>query len=209
MKKAAPALKVNELFSFNLLPPKTAAEVAADVKRFDTNFYAMLAPGLMLIILVILLVLNHLVLIPSKTRWEESIANIVAQLSDRNSALGQAKLVNGELKLKTDAIVDAVGLNVDFSQIFTIIDSVFAGLDGTVPISYAREANGKFVVNAAANSEAAAVLVFKRFQEQKQVIPGSVELRRVELGTNTEVYSFTIAFEIALTVSDGTTTNGQ
>src|SRR5262245_46048125 len=93
---------VEELFEFTLLPPKTKKELAEELRRAQMVFYAVAVPIACLVIGLAVFILNAAVVDPSEANWQKAVDNTRAELNDPSNQLGQLKVRNGELKVKTD-----------------------------------------------------------------------------------------------------------
>lgn len=186
-----------ELFAFNLLPPKTKEEIADELKRKEATAYGALLPFITLVFAIVLFLINALSLDPSVKGWENALSNIKSELNNPNSFLGQLKVTNGELVIKTGFVAEPVQKNVDFNQIFEIRNAVFTNNStGSVATSYAREANGNFIQNATSTDKGGAAEIFNKFREQALVETETVKLRNVTFSEEGKEYRFSISFEI-------------
>lgn len=187
--------KVKELFAFNLLPPKSKEEVKEEIKRKKTFAYSLTAPVLCIAISLILVLLNAIAAEPTRASWDDAVQKVRKEMADPNNGLGLLKIINGELKLKTDFIAEPVQKNVNFDEIFKITETIFQNTSSqSIPTSYGREDDGRFIVNAVSKSEGGPAEILKKFQSDPKIRDPRLSL--VSKLDDTSDYGFTISFEI-------------
>lgn len=191
-KKAA---SVKEMFAFNLLPPLSKEELVkiAKTKTFTVN--ASMVPLGVLAIFLLFVIVNMVIIEPVKAGWEKANNDVTSELSDPNSPIGEAKAINGELKIKTDFIAEPVKKNVDYTKVFQVAEEIFTdNTTGSEVTSYGRDDSGKFTVNAVSSSQKGPVEILERFQ--KNPLVDQPDLAQIGKTDGTEEYRFTISFLI-------------
>lgn len=186
-------IRVKELFAFNLLPPKSHAQLRREALRAARNFYAAAMPIGLAILALFLFLLNEVILASNLRNWENARNNLNSELRNPNSFLGQLKVRNGELRTKTEFIAEPVQKNVDFNDVFTVTNNAFRNnKTNSQPTSYGREESGEFVVNGISRNANGPAEILENFQKQPEVKLAA--LKQVRKDTTTNEYLFTIAF---------------
>ena len=185
-----------DIFAFNLIPPKSDKEIEEAAQQAKKIIYTVSLPALLIAFILVLAIVNYLFIVPTKNSWRAASDNLTSELNNPNNFLGELKVRNVELKLKTDFISDPVQKNVDFDRIFDVTGEVFRGnRTGTEITSYGREDNGRFVVNAVSTSEQGPAEIYTRFSQNSEI--EDVDLRLVQKPVSSvQEYRFSLSFEI-------------
>jgi hypothetical protein len=110
------------------------------------------------------------------------------------------------LKTKTDFIADPVSKNVDFNNIFVVSERVFRGnRTASLPTSYGREEDGKFLVNAVSPQVNGPSEILNKFKADKDVKDAWIE--SVQKDATNNRYTYIISFEIITLSEEAEPTN--
>ncbi len=180
-------------FAFNLMPANTKATVKETAKRKKQIFTAIAVPLAFILLTILILLINLIPVALTRSGWQSAIGALESELADKTTILGRVKLINGELKIKTDFIVDPVGKNVDFKIIFNTVEEAFrSNASGSVITSYGRSDNGQFLVNATSTAESGPSEILSKFKAIEAV--QSADIVTVNRATDPDQYRFTIGF---------------
>jgi hypothetical protein len=190
------SVSTKEVFAFNLLPPRSKAEVVAEVKKKELLVNSLLAPTIVIVAIMLSLIVNFIVVEPLKRNWEKSTNSLRAELANSTSELGQLRVTNGELKLKSDFIAAPVTKNVDFERVFATVETAFKGnTSGSQPTSYGRKGDGLFIVNGISTGQTGPAEILAALDKISEV--GKAELDSIGYDATKRQFNFTIAFELS------------
>lgn len=136
----------DKLFKFNLLPPKSAQEVALEEEGADSSVYAFVLVFVASLIYLILVVVQAFLIDPRITTANQALNRARTELNSYSSV----RLAHGELHIKSKALAEVLALSVAPDDIFKIADQI-AGNSSDVTIeAYGREqASGLFLFQLA------------------------------------------------------------
>lgn len=129
------------LFQFNILPAKTAREVAIEAERDNSTMYALL---LMLFASFIYLIIIIAQAIFIDTRRAEALATL-EQRQQIQASFNQVRSLHGELFIKTRTLRPVLDKNIDTKEIFRVADEIKTSRPSLNIESYSRERTGEFV----------------------------------------------------------------
>lgn len=129
------------IFKFNILPAKTAQEVAIEAERDNSTMYALL---LMLVASLIYLgiIITQTVLID--TRRADAM-DVLEQRQRTQAGYDSIRSLYGELFIKTRTLRPVLDKNIDTKEIFRVADEIKAARPSINIESYNREKTGEFV----------------------------------------------------------------
>lgn len=123
----------DKLFKFNLLPPKSAQEVALEEEGGDSSVYAFVLVFVASLIYLILVLVQAFLIDPRTTAANQALNRARTELNSYSNV----RLAHGELHIKSKALAEVLALSVAPDDIFKIADQI-ASSDVTIE-AYGRE----------------------------------------------------------------------
>lgn len=183
-----------DLFAFNLLPPKSKAELEELALKKRNFVYAVMVPVACLVVAIILFAINSFGVIPTRDNWDNAVDTLAADLDNPNNEIGRLRVINGELIAKTEFITEPISQNVDFERVFSIAEQVFEAEQGLEITSYSREDDGTFTVRAATRDREGPVKVLDKLSTIEDV--ESAFFSSFNYNEEFDYYTFDISFKV-------------
>ena len=179
------------VFSFNLLPPKSVAQVAKEENRSNSLLYAsILLFGITFSWLSIRLVDSAFVK-RSVDNWNETKQAKELEIQTYNTY----KSANGQLVLKTRSLGPVVEKHTDPDLVFEFIDSLIKQTTPNAEIlSYGRNSTGTFQVRGITNSLADVSSLIVAFNAEDQV--EDARLNSTQKDTDSGYYDFVLDLDL-------------
>lgn len=179
-----------EVFKFNLLPPKSKQEVVLEEERDDSLVYALLLLIFSLVVYGALVLTRLFVLQPRIEQADQAIA-----LRNQQAATYQQVKTNyGELFVKGLTLSPLLDKDLDPAAIFTVADTI-NNIDPDLGITgYSREASGVFVFEMLTPSIDTVARLMDELPRVDNV--SDVFLRSIEVGTDTGIVKITTELNI-------------
>lgn len=129
------------IFKFNVLPAKTAQEVAIETERDSSTVYAFL---LMLVASLIYLAIMITQAVLIDTRRADA-QELLSQREQTQRSYDNVRSLYGELFIKTRTLRPVLDKNIDTKEIFRVAEEIKRSRESINIESYSRERTGEFV----------------------------------------------------------------
>jgi len=130
----------NKGITFNLLPPKSKAEIASIEERLNSVLYATFLIFFAVIIFAVFSIGKVLLVDTRKAYLEDAITKIDARIFSYNGI----KQINGEVFVKSSALGPIVEQDIKLTKLIDVANKLVEGSTGTIITKYSRQLDGVF-----------------------------------------------------------------